>query len=276
MIPSGHPQVRVIVHRGMGAKNPRLRENSLEALHQGLRVADGVETDLRRDLDGAIWLHHDPDVVTSDGRTLRIANSNTRDLEGVRVRGETEDPRLYKLARLEEVLNLLREPGLEGKVLHLEFKTPGADVAHPKGYIDDLVRNAVELVRAHGVTEQVRTSSFGPTMLAALEAQAPELSRRLLTTPERRAADQIARAHDLSVSLHGIHVGVQDLWGPHAVDPADLGRLGTQYPAVATWCTNDAELARRQLEALSQPGGPREIDLMTDFPEVITDVVRGR
>jgi glycerophosphoryl diester phosphodiesterase len=54
------PHVTVLAHRGASAVAP---ENSLEAFCEARRLgADGVELDVRRSADGALVVHHEPEI----------------------------------------------------------------------------------------------------------------------------------------------------------------------------------------------------------------------
>lgn len=72
-IPSG-PGVRcaVIAHRGASKAE---QENTLSAFRRAVEMeADGVELDVRRALDGALVVHHDP--CLSDGRAIASVRSS--------------------------------------------------------------------------------------------------------------------------------------------------------------------------------------------------------
>ncbi|MGC4000182.1 MAG: glycerophosphodiester phosphodiesterase [Anaeromyxobacter sp.] len=52
----------ILMHRGAGANNPEIRENTMPAMLYGASLYDGVEMDLQLSRDGTLWLGHDNDV----------------------------------------------------------------------------------------------------------------------------------------------------------------------------------------------------------------------
>ncbi len=52
----------VLMHRGGGLSDPRLRQNTMPAIVYGAGLYDGAEMDLQLSADGTIWLGHDNEV----------------------------------------------------------------------------------------------------------------------------------------------------------------------------------------------------------------------
>ncbi len=57
------PRPIVLMHRGGGAYNAELRENTVPALRFGASLYDGAEMDLQLSRDGTVWLGHSNDVL---------------------------------------------------------------------------------------------------------------------------------------------------------------------------------------------------------------------
>jgi glycerophosphoryl diester phosphodiesterase len=135
----------VVMHRGAGANNPDLRENTMPAIVFGAGLYDGAEMDLQLSSDGTIWLGHDNKVhdcsvpaggsfvdPTSGGSPGCFQELSDAEIDGVAycdtataapcAAGSTPTC-LQRYVRLEEVFQRFStDPALLEKVLALDVK----------------------------------------------------------------------------------------------------------------------------------------------------------
>jgi glycerophosphoryl diester phosphodiesterase len=209
----------VHAHRGSPDPATGVGENTLEAFLRARRLgADGVELDVRRTADGALAVHHDPEIdgvgavhqLSSDQlpASVPLLGAALQACEGLEVNIELK--------------NLPTEPGFDPE------ERMARDVAH--------------LVVSAGRAGSVVVSSFWPGSLDAVRQHHPELSTGLLVTSWSDPADGVAEA--LRHGCRALH--------PHASSVgrtlvADARRAGL---SLAVWTVND----RAQVEALADLG----------------------
>ena len=149
--------VSVIAHRGASARH---RENTLEAFLEAHSLgADGVELDVRVSADGALVVHHDPEIAGL-GAVARLAVS---DLPAwVPLLGAALDA-CAGLTAVLEIKNLPTEP-------HWDPSERAAT-------------SVASLVGERGSTQDVVVSSFSLATLEAVRSADPALATAWLTLP---------------------------------------------------------------------------------------------
>jgi glycerophosphoryl diester phosphodiesterase len=155
----------VYAHRGGAALRP---ENTFAAFDHGLALgADGLELDVHLTRDGAVVVHHDPDLERTTSGTGRIAaralaelgaldaafNFTHPDSKGFPFRGQG-----VRIPTLQEVLDRYPEVPL---IVELKSSQP------------ELARRVIELVRAAGALHRVALGSFYSPVLKAARAMDP-------------------------------------------------------------------------------------------------------
>jgi glycerophosphoryl diester phosphodiesterase len=214
----------VVAHRGASADAP---ENTLEAFRLAVAMgADGVELDVRRTLDGALAVHHDP--ALADGRVVGSL-------------------RAAELPAHVPLLDAALDACDGVAVVNIELK----DLPGEPGHRDDhpLATLVVDLVTARSMADRVIVSSFDLRAVDRLRAIDPGIPTGLLAlTPSDRAAairlvDRCA-AHG-HVALHPLHLGV---------DAELVARCHDAGVAVNTWTVDDParmrELAAMGVDAV--------------------------
>ena len=225
---------RLIGHRGVRG---RLPENSLAAFRAAFEAGlDGVEFDVQRSRDGALFLHHDSEL--SGGRVARTLT--LAELQAFDSNIPTLDD-LFALSRC-----------YPGKLLNLEIKTQTLRS-------DGVERAVVQAVIASRLEGRVLISSFNPLALGRVRLLAPELRTALLYVPDVPAP---LRSGHLARWLH------VDALHPHysQVDEKLLRWAARRGLSVNTWTVNDVALVK-ELTRLGVNG------LMADEPETLKDGV---
>jgi glycerophosphoryl diester phosphodiesterase len=213
----------VLAHRG---GRGQWRENTLEAFEGALRAgADGVELDVRRCGDGALVVHHDPEVPGCGP---------------VHACARAELPAW--IPDLDEALATCA--GAAGNV---EIKnTPGEAGYDPDQSVARRLASELTPERPAGAPAggpaHLVVSSFWPESLAALRAGGEGIPRALLVHPGRDADEAVASAAALgcvSLNLHHSHV-----------EGALVERAHHLGMAVMTWTVN----GRQDLDAVVRAG----------------------
>ena len=144
-------------HRGSPDPASGVRENTLEAFYRArLLGADGVELDVRRTADGALVVHHDPEI-RGVGPIHELASD-----------------------QLPESVPLLSAAldACQGLDLTIELKNlPGEPGFDPD---EVMAREVADLVVASGRRDTVVVSSFWPGSLGAVRQRRPQLATGLL------------------------------------------------------------------------------------------------
>jgi glycerophosphoryl diester phosphodiesterase len=225
----------VLAHRGANRLEP---ENTVPAMAAALaHGADGVELDVHRSLEGALVVHHDPEI--SAGLLGRLT------LDEIRA-ARPEVP------TLDEVLDVCR-----GTLVNVEVKDsdPRASLA--------LVA-LLDARAAAGPADDVLVSSFDVATVDLVHAATADLPTGLLSfglAPDDALDVAFARGH---VAVH------PDVWTLLTVDVAGfVTRAHDRGVRVNVWTVNEAD----QVEWLQNAG----VDaVITDDAALYTYGVRGR
>jgi glycerophosphoryl diester phosphodiesterase len=196
-----------------------------------------VEVDVRRTLDGALVVHHDP--APPGGPVLR-----TVDLAEVR-------RQLPAIPTLDEALD-----ECAGLLVNVEIKNlPWEPDFDPNEAVADAV---VELLAARGGSDHVLVSSFHLPTIDHVRTIAPEVPTAFLCIAgiDLRAMADLAADH----GHVAVHPDVRALEGPTAAEL--VGHALTRGLAVNVWTVNEPADAVR-LTRLGVTG------LITDVPEVM-------
>lgn len=160
-------------HRGDHTSASRT-ENSRGAFRQAIADgADYLETDVRADRQGTLWLMHDPTVDRTTNGTGRIRKMSTAQVRALRLDDGSRVPRLSTLLRIASTSATVD--------VIPELKAMGTDL--------DNYRDYAQQVRAFG-RGRVIASSFDTDQLARLRSVAPHIrqsiieGKRLLTPAE--------------------------------------------------------------------------------------------
>ncbi len=206
-----------IAHRGA----PReFDENTLEGFLRALeRGADAVELDVHRTRDGAVVIHHDPEVAGPDGPRRPIVDLSLAEVAQCRL------PRGGRIPMLAEVMDALGDRA----TVYVELK--GQDVGEA----------AVEVSRRHGV--RYAFHSFDHDAVLRLRSRWPALAYGVLFEAGTPQVETLASRYP-----------VRDLW-PHRslVTPALVGAAHEAGKRVLVWTVNDP-VQVRQLAALGVDG----------------------
>ncbi len=198
-----------IGHRGA----PReFTENTLPGFVRAVeRGADGVELDVHRTRDGAVVVHHDPEIRRPDGTRAAIAALSVAEIADCELPGGGEVPTLAA------VLDAVGDRA----TVYVELKGAGVGEA------------AVAVARAHG--RRFAFHGFDHAAVLALRARHPDLDYGvLIDAGTRGAADLVAR------------FPVRDIW-PHEslVDAALAAACAASGKRLLVWTVNDPEAAAR-------------------------------
>jgi glycerophosphoryl diester phosphodiesterase len=201
-----HPSV--IAHRGSSG---RALENTLSAFRLAVEErCDGVELDIHLSRDGAIVVHHDPQLRGG----AAIASRSLAELRRIRLADGSPVP------TLSEVLQVTG--GLD---VHVEAKT-----LPPEG--DDRL---LQLIQEAAHPERLHVHSFDHRIIARLAARNPALSLGVLSTSY--PVDPVGMV---------LGAGARTLWQERDLIDRDLVERCTQAEiAVIAWTVNDADEAAR-------------------------------
>jgi glycerophosphoryl diester phosphodiesterase len=165
----------VIAHRGASAYAP---ENTLMAVRRAMEMrAEMVEVDVLLSKDGIPVLLHDPSLErTTSGQGL-VSDFTLSELKRLDAGSWfSEKTKAEPIPTVEELLELVK-----GKMaLNLEIKTQALTDSLEGG----IVQKVVDLVRKHGMQENVIVSSFDPRAIRQLKEYAPEIPGAILYTAE--------------------------------------------------------------------------------------------
>ena len=137
MTTSGPPtetDVRFLAHKGGGDNsfNTQYVENTLSAVHEGLKTLNGVEVDLQMSRDGTIWMFHNMDIGQSSCNTTyhhSIVLLNDAEIEKNQICNGNVQDRIYKL---EELINLWNNTASGFVIsLHIKIDFPADTINNP-------------------------------------------------------------------------------------------------------------------------------------------------
>jgi glycerophosphoryl diester phosphodiesterase len=218
----------VFAHRGLHVTE---RENTLASFRAAVALGvDGVELDVRRTLDGALVVHHDPAVGS-----LAIAQS---------VRSALPD----YVPTLEQALD-----SLEGVSVNVEIKN-GRGPSENYDEHGDLARHVLKTVEDAGWTERVSISCFDLTTCAYVRSSNHDVAVAWLLW-DVDIDDALVQAHLLGFNAVNPHFSTVDddvvtraralrldvnVWTVNAL--SDLERMAALN--VACIITNNPALAR--------------------------------
>ena len=235
---------KIIAHRGANKLAP---ENTLSAFRKAVELkSDGLETDIHLTKDGELVICHNYDI------------NNTSDGEGFVAQMTLDELRKYdfssyfspefageKIPTLDEFLEISRN--LE--IINIEIKVP-----HQK---NDIVRKAIERVKAFNLEEQVLFSSFSVELMRESKEINPKIKTAALydinspLVPEI-SADPVAfcKKNNLD-ALHPIVLFIDKDF----IDRCHSGGIKVNY-----WTLND----KNALDTVREMG----VDgIITDVPE---------
>jgi glycerophosphoryl diester phosphodiesterase len=203
------PGLTLVGHRGSGAANPQLQENSLKsfrAAHQhGLQW---VEMDVRQTKDGALVVWHD-ELLT----------------DGSRVASLTEGQLPRDIPLLKDILNGLPA----GLAVDLDIKNSIEDALRDAA--DTTAVKAARMAMAARQDRDVLLTSFDPALTTLVRPVAGDLPLGLLTWREIPLRESLPTASHLSFDVLAPHI---DALKPHgiALGPTSEEELRTQVEAV--------------------------------------------
>lgn len=224
----------VFAHRGLHREE---RENTLDAFRAAVSLGvDGVELDVRRTVDGALVVHHDP---RADG--LEIARTRQRDL-----------PRY--VPTLDEAMDACGDVTVNVEIKNLEEPGEAYDAS------GDFARAVLADLRQGGWRDRVLVSSFDQATCCVVRSFDPAVAVGWLLW-EVDPLGALTQAHVLEFQAVHPHFGV--------VDEAFMDRARELGLAVNVWTVNaEADVAR--VLALGVDA------IITDDPALVMAMVRSR
>lgn len=214
----------IIAHRGVSSYAP---ENTLAAFDLALQMGvQHIELDVQSTADGHVAVIHDDTVNRTTDATGAVENFTLAALQaldagswfGAAFSGE-------KIPTFEEVL--LRYKGR----LHIHVEIKGRS-AH-------LAQHVADLIRRHGMADQVTVTSFRQEPLRQIRAYAPELQTGWLVHGINQ--EVISAAHALAVS--------QVCPKADTLTPETVQRLHDEGFVVRAWGVTNEGLMRQVVEA---------------------------
>jgi len=234
--------VAVTAHRGSSRRAP---ENSLSAIRQAIAEgADFAEIDVQQTADGQVVLLHDTDLMRVAGVDRKIWEISYPELAELDA-GSWFAPE-FKDERIPTLAQAIREAGDRIK-LNIELKFNGHD--------DQLVRQVVEVVRAHGFESRCVITSL--TLDGVIEAK--RLDERLpVGHIFFRALGDVTRLDVDFLSLNADQVD-----DPLVASAHDAGKQ------IHVWTVNDP----RRMSPMIDLGVD---NIITDEPAMLVDVLAER
>jgi glycerophosphoryl diester phosphodiesterase len=185
----------IVGHRGVGTLLP---ENSLAAFQRAVDFKlEGVEFDVHRSRDGALFVIHDPYLDRTSDRTGFIQELDANAIREARL-GETEE----RVPYLNEVLDVLGPSGAE---LHLEFKTDGTGTPYP-----GLEKEVIAEIDRRGLADRTIYTCFAPAVLKQVRLEKP--SARVLGSINRTSVEAMGgldSALDQFLEIPGCYLAVE-------------------------------------------------------------------
>jgi glycerophosphoryl diester phosphodiesterase len=194
----------LIGHRGAGAANPDLPENSIESFQAAHALgATWVELDVRKAADGEIVVCHDERLA--DGTPVRSLTAADLSRKG--------------LHRLEEVLAVLPA----GLGIDLDVKNTVDDAVCPVA--DTTAARVARIARGAARDRPALLTSFDPALRGVAATIAPELPAGLLTWPPVPLRESVPTARRLGYDVLAPWIGALR---PHGIG---LGGSGDEVRA---------------------------------------------
>jgi glycerophosphoryl diester phosphodiesterase len=231
-VPPFDAALTVIGHRGAGAANPDILENSIQSFRVAHELgATWVELDVRTAADGEIVVWHDQRLA--DGTPVRSLAAADLSRKGIH--------------RLEEVLALL--PG--GLGIDLDVKNKVDDAVCP--IADSTAARVARIARGAVQDRRVLLTSFDPALRGVVEIIAPELPVGLLTWAQVPLRESIPTARRLGYDVLAPWIG--------ALRPHGIGLGGSSDELRA-----QVAIARRVgLQLLVWVAGPDDVPLLAEL-----------
>ncbi len=161
-------QASIIAHRGASAAAP---ENSMAAIEQAIADrADWVEIDVQESRDGVVLVIHDEDLKRLAGRNLKVWDATAEQLQRVDI-GSRVAPEFSaeRIPTLEQVLEACK--GKIGVVIELKHY----------GRAQKLERRVIDLVKAHGMEDEIRIMSLKYDSIKTVRSLQPQWPIGLLS-----------------------------------------------------------------------------------------------
>jgi glycerophosphoryl diester phosphodiesterase len=203
-----------ISHRGA---HQTLPENSVPAFLRAIELgADAIELDVHGTRDGALVVHHDPEVNARGARRQQIAQLTLAELDAYKLHDDVEIP------TLPAVLSAIGTAAF----VYVEIKAPSIEPLVTRCIRESDARCAIHSFD-HRIVKNVKT------IFPALRAGILEVSRHI----------------DPTLSLTA--TGAEDLWQDVSfIDEELVARVHSVNGRVIAWTANDAN----QWETLSRIG----------------------
>ncbi len=159
--------VQVIAHRGSSSSAP---ENTMAAIRQAIEDGAGwVEIDVQETADGRVVVFHDQDFMRLAGRDLKIWNATMDDLRDIDIGSHHSSQfRNERVPTLDEVL--VECDGKTGVLIELKYY----------GHEKQLEQQVADIVRNHGMDDQVKAMSLKISGVKKMKAIRPDWKVGLL------------------------------------------------------------------------------------------------
>ncbi|MHB8262185.1 MAG: glycerophosphodiester phosphodiesterase [Acidimicrobiales bacterium] len=264
-------------HQGGSFEAP---SSTLYAIRNALELgATGIELDIHASSDGCLVACHDPDVDRTTNGSGAIASMSfdelsrldnaywfapgtdvARDLpeKSYPYRGMAADDHAFRIARLEEIVELMQD--YPGSVLNLDIKQTSPDVVPYESLLADLIHH-------YSFGERTIVASFLDSALRSFHGYAPEIP----TSAGPGVVADFVRAvrggtePDIGVDLNQVSFQVPaNFQGITIVDASFVEAAHRHGLAVHVWTVNDVE-EMEQLVDLGVDG------IITDRPSTLID-----
>ncbi len=152
----------VLAHRGGQGAYP---ENSLAGLQASLRLADGIECDLRSGADGEVWVLHDDDLERLTGQPMLVSRLATEQILRLRLRDPFSHgrPSRHQPLRVTQLLQTIDESAW----VWLELKSDGGELLPDR--LGDILASLES-------TDRIIVASLDRRMLDPLRRRFPDLT----------------------------------------------------------------------------------------------------
>ncbi|TVR15214.1 MAG: hypothetical protein EA391_11290, partial [Balneolaceae bacterium] len=231
--------VWIITHRANALGAP---ENSLPALENSIILgADVVEIDVQLTADGTVVILHDEDLMRVAGDPRRIAGISDEELSDIRLlSGEEYSDAELQVPTLTEYL----ERAKNRVIVMIELKY--------YGFRPELAEKTIDIIREHGMEDQVQVKSLSYRAVEQVRQLAPELQTGYVSAA---ALGDISRLPVQFLSVNQANIN-SDL----------MARAALQQMDVYAWTVN----TRESIVDVILKG----VDgVITDRPEIAIEVI---